>query len=216
VFPGLVAQGDGRDSLTLTGGVRYDTRDSQHQPYTGWRVGAIADAALLQTGGAVGATVAVYGDLAFRVPPLLHRGGEGLEENPPTDTFAVGGFAVTTVGRLPFYDRPSLGGGQTLRGYIANRFTGDAAWDAVAEYRFWVIPRGFRLTERIRIERVGLALFGEAGTVASGLEDLPAAAVHLSYGIGVRVSLERTAVFRADVGFSREGPNLSVGFGLPF
>jgi len=86
----------------------------------------------------------------------------------------------------------------------------------VAEYRFWVIPRGFRLTRTIRVERVGLAVFGELGTVAPSLGDLPSAKVHASYGIGLRVSLERIAVFRADLGFSDEGTNISAGFGLTF
>jgi hypothetical protein len=38
----------------------------------------------------------------------------------------------------------------------------------------------------------------------------------MSYGIGLRVSLERTALFRADFGFSGEGLNFTLGFGLSF
>ncbi|MGH7301199.1 MAG: hypothetical protein ACREJE_12375, partial [Candidatus Rokuibacteriota bacterium] len=102
------------------------------------------------------------------------------------------------------------------RGYIANRFTDDSSWHAVAEYRFWVVPRGFALTDTIRIERVGMALFYEVGTVADGLDDLPSARMHTSYGLGLRFSLERTAMFRADVGFSKEDVNVTVGFGLSF
>ena len=63
---------------------------------------------------------------------------------------------------------------------------------------------------------MGLALFGEAGTVASRLRDFPDARVHTSYGLGVRVELERTAIFRADLGFSGEGLNFTLGFGLSF
>jgi hemolysin activation/secretion protein len=86
----------------------------------------------------------------------------------------------------------------------------------VAEYRFGIIPRGFALSDTIRVERVGMALFYEAGTVANSLDALPAARVHTSYGLGLRFSLERTALFRADVGFSSEDVNVTVGFGLPF
>ena len=150
------------------------------------------------------------------MPPLFHSGGDSLEENPPTDTIALGFQVDTTVGDLPFYDLPSLGGASTLRGYIGNRFTDDSAWHAVAEYRLWVIPRGFRLTRTIRIERIGLAVFGELGTVAPSLEDLPSAKVHASYGVGLRISLERVAMFRTDVGFSDEGTNITVSFGLSF
>src|SRR5262249_28424614 len=152
----------------------------------------------------------------FRVPPLFHTGGDPGEENPPTDTIALGFHVSTTVGDLPFYDLPSLGGASTLRGYIANRFTDDSAWHAVAEYRFWVIPRRFRITRTMRVERVGLAVFGELGTVAPSLEDLPDARVHASYGLGLRVSLERLALFRVDVGFSEEGTNITAAFGLSF
>jgi Omp85 superfamily domain len=222
-FPSLFDQADGNTALALTAGLRYDTRDSQHQPYSGWRVGAQVDAPVWQDNGDAGAVVSTYANVAFRVPPLFHSGGDAAEENPPTDVVALGAEVDTTVGDLPFFDLPSLGGPNTLRGYIANRFTDRAAWHAVAEYRFWVIPRGFWLVPRewkvgraIRIERLGLALFGEAGTVAHALEKLPDARIHTSYGIGFRVALERAATFRADLGFSGEGPNFTLAFGLSF
>ncbi len=216
VFPDLFDAGDGRDMLTLSGGLRYDTRDSQHQPYRGWRVGVGVDAPAWQSTGGAGAVYALYASVAIPLPPLFHRGGDANEENPPTDTLALGAFVQDSVGDLAFYDLPSLGGTHTLRGYIANRFTGEAAWHASAEYRFWVVSRGFAFTPTIRIERIGLALFGDAGTVADSLGELPSARIHTSYGVGLRVSLERTALFRADFGFSGEGLNFTLGFGLSF
>ncbi|HEV8310664.1 MAG TPA: BamA/TamA family outer membrane protein [Methylomirabilota bacterium] len=216
VFPDLFAAGDGRDSLTLTTGFRYDTRDSQHQPYGGWRLGVSADTSVWQDPGTAGTVFTAYSDVAIPVPPLFHRGGDVREENPPTDTVALGVAVDTTAGDLPFYALPSLGGTHTLRGYIANRFTGNSAWHAVAEYRLWVIPRGVAFTPTLRIERLGFALFAEAGTVADSLGKLPDAAVHTSYGIGFRMALERTALFRVDLGFSPEGTNLTLGFGLSF
>jgi Omp85 superfamily domain len=216
VFPGLFAAGDDHGSFIVSTGLRYDTRDSQHQPYSGYQVGVFVDAALWQSTGDAGAVATAFANVAFRLPPLLHRGGDEREENPPTDTLALGLAVKASAGALPFYERPSLGGADTLRGYIANRFTDDSSWHGVAEYRFWIIPRGFAFTDTIRIERIGMALFYEAGTVADGLDRLPAARVHMSYGVGLRFSLERTAVFRADVGFSSEGVNVTVGFGLSF
>jgi hypothetical protein len=216
VFPELFAAGDGVASLTLSAGLRYDTRDSQHQPYAGWQVGVFVDAPVWQSTGDAGAVFTGFGNVAFRLPPLLHRGGDQREENPPTDTLALGLTVQASAGDMPFYELPSLGGADTLRGYIANRFTDNSAWHAVAEYRFWVIPRGFALTDLIRIERIGMALFYEAGTVADSLDKLPETRVHTSYGVGFRFSLERTAVFRADVGFSKEDVNVTVGFGLSF
>ena len=216
VHPGLFHAGDDHSSAILTAGMRYDTRDSQHQPYSGWQFGLLADAPVWQSTGEAGAVFTAFGSVVFRLPPLLHGGGDDREENPPTDTLALGLSVAASAGDLPYYMRPALGGTNTLRGYIQNRFTDDAAWHAVAEYRFAVIPRGFALTDTIRIERIGLAPFFEVGTVARSLDALPRARVHTSYGIGFRFSLERTAVFRADVGFSSEGYNVTVGFGLSF
>src|SRR5918996_712185 len=92
---------------------------------------------------------------------------------PATDTIALSAFIESSAGELPYYARPTLGGDNTLRGYIRHRFTGDAAWHATAEYRFWVVPRGIALTKQIRIERIGLALFHDVGTVANSLDALP-------------------------------------------
>ena len=35
-------------------------------------------------------------------------------------------------------------------------------------------------------------------------------------GVGLRISLERAAPFRVDVGFSEDGVNVAARFGLPF
>jgi hemolysin activation/secretion protein len=121
-----------------------------------------------------------------------------------------------TDGGLPFWALPSLGGRNTLRGYIENRFTGQAFWHASAEYRFWIVPRGFSVTDTMRVERLGAALFYDIGTVSNGLSGLWSETVHDSYGIGFRFSLERTAQFRADLGFSKEGTNFSFGYGQSF
>jgi len=215
-FPDLFKAADGYSGLTVSAGLRYDSRDAQGQPYRGLRLGVAVESLVWQDSGDPAAVVSTFGSWVVPVPPLFHDGGDAQEENPPTDTLAVAAHVETTVGTLPYFLRPSLGGSYTLRGYIANRFTDDAAWHAGAEYRFWVIPRGFRLTRTVRVERVGLALFAEAGTVADGLGDLPSARIHTSYGVGVRVSLERTALFRADLGFSGEGLNFVLAFGLSF
>ena len=216
IFPDLFAAGDNHGSFILSAGLRYDTRDSQHQPYVGYQIGLLVDAALWQSSGDAGAVATAFGNVAIPLPPLFHRGGEGREENPPTDTLALGLAVQGSAGTLPFYELPSLGGTDTLRGYIANRFTDNASWHAVAEYRLWLFSRGFALTDTIRFERIGMALFYEAGTVADAVDRLFATRIHHSYGFGLRFALERTALLRADVGFSTEDINVTVGFGLSF
>jgi hypothetical protein len=215
-FPELFREGDKYTALTLSAGLRWDTRDSQHNPYRGWRVGVGVDAPLYQSTGEVAAIFSGNASVAVPLPPLFHKGGDAGEENPPTDTLALGFEVNTTTGEVPYHRLPSLGGGQTLRGFIQNRFTDNSAWNASAEYRFWLIPRGIRFTDLLRIERIGLATFVEAGSVAGSLGDLADATVHTSYGVGFRMMLERAALFRVDLGFSKDGSNLSIGFGLSF
>ena len=48
------------------------------------------------------------------------------------------------------------------------------------------------------------------------IEDLFSSTVHDSYGVSFRFSLERTALFRADLGFSDEGMNFTFAYGLSF
>src|SRR5262249_1544840 len=69
-----------------------------------------------------------YASGSIPVPPLFHSGGHAYEENPPTDSLAFGAFVQDSAGDLAYYDLPSLGGVNTLRGYIANRFTDNSAW----------------------------------------------------------------------------------------
>ena len=80
----------------------------------------------------------------------------------------------------------------------------------------WFVPRGIRFTDAIRIERIGATPFVEAGSVAGNADGLFNAPVRGSYGIGLRLMLERTAVFRADFGFSEEDFNFALKFGMPF
>ena len=53
-YPGVFFSDEERNMGWFTAGIAYDTRDSQSNPYRGWVVQAIADAALLQSGGDVG------------------------------------------------------------------------------------------------------------------------------------------------------------------
>jgi len=199
-------------------GARYDTRDSQANPYRGWMVGTLVEAALLQNRGDIGVRYSNFGRAVIPVPGLLHRGGVGNEEHPPTDTFALALDVDLSSGELPFFWRPSLGGNSRMRGFIANRFTGDSLWWGAAEYRFWVLSRGFPIpfTRALRVERVGLAPWYEIGAVADGGRELFHAKLQHSYGIGLRLTLERQAPFRVDVGFSKEDVIITARFGLPF
>ena len=216
VFPELFSDADPTQMGWFTAGVAWDTRDSQVNPYGGWRLGADVDAALAQRDGDLGAVYTFTGSKLFEVPGIFHSGGDEDEEHPPTDTLAFGGLAQLTSGDLPFFSQPSLGGSRTLRGFIDGRFRDDALWTLGVEHRFWVFTRGFTIWKHIRVERIGGALFYEAGAVAGNGADLFDSRVRHSYGVSLRATLERTAPFRVDFGFSEDGMNVTARFGLPF
>lgn len=218
-FPRLFDDAEHTDLGYLDVELRYDTRDSQRNPYKGWYVGGRVEAALIQTHAEVGAVFTLDGSKIIPVPGLFHRGGgeaRSREENPPTDVLALGFRAQQATGDLPFFARPELGGSNTLRGYIAGRWRGDSAWTAMAEYRFWVLTRGIPIYGPIRIERIGLAAFYEAGAVAGHAKALGKAEVRHVWGVGFRMLLERAAPFRVDLGFSDEGMEVTARFGLSF
>jgi len=205
-----------RDMGIIELGLRWDTRDSQTNPYSGWFVGAGVDAPVIQSGGDAGAVFDAGAGIVFPIPGLFHRSGDSDEENPPTDSLAFVLRTFQTAGDLPFYSLPSLGGDDTLRGYIAGRWRDRASWAGTAEYRFWFLPRGFAITESIRVERLGAAIFYDVGSVGESFPKLFSSKVRHSYGFGLRVLLERAAPFRLDFGFSPEGFNLAGGFGFSF
>ena len=215
-FPRLFAEADPYGLGWISGGIRWDTRDSQRNPYRGVVLGAKVDAALLQKDWNRGVIYRLFGDKLIPVPGLFHDGGGQDEEHPPTDSIAIHVESQLSSGDLPFFARPTLGGNRALRGYIAGRWRDDASWEAATEYRVWVFPRGFTIWRHLRIERVGMAVFYEVGNVAENGIELFQERVRHSYGIGGRFTMERAAIFRADFGFSEDGLNFSAGFGLPF
>lgn len=216
VYAGIFREADGVQQLHVGASVAYDERDSIANAYEGFRVGLAVDFVPLQTDYEAALIATLDASAAFRLPALLHRGGLDGEDHPPTDVLAVGGFVRATDGELPWYSLPTLGGEDTLRGYIQRRFTDRAAWHGSVEYRFAVIPRGVRITDTIRIERIGAALFYDVGTVAPSVRRFDEARIRDSYGLGLRIGFQREAVFRIDYGISSEDRLLTISFGNSF
>ncbi len=217
-FPILFAEADNTNLGWIYTSFNWDSRDSIVNPYRGSIIGASVRGALFQTDWKVGAIWSVYASKVFPLPGLFHRGGDENEENPPTDTLSFKARSNQLTGRVPFYALPTLGGSEDLKGFIDGRFRDKASWIVGAEYRLWVIPRGFRIpfTRAFRVERVGLAGFYEVGSVAEDIGEFFHERVHQSYGMAFLVTLERTAPFRINLGWSEEGLNVSAGFGLDF
>ncbi|MDE0960490.1 MAG: hypothetical protein OSB09_06895 [Planctomycetota bacterium] len=215
--PLLFSEGDGYDALWFQAGLRHDTRDAQHLPYQGHSIGVSILTIPLVSSREGGAIASLKANWIRPVTPLFHDGGDMNLDHPPIDSCAAYFSLSSSIGEIPFWALPTLGGDHTLRGTIRGRWRDRCAWATGVEWRPWVVEDGFALAWDLRIERAGLALFADAGSVAPELGALLDAAVHSSIGVGARFTFERQALFRVDLGWSDEGDtNLSISYGLPF
>ena len=106
-----------------------------------------------------------------------------------------GNVAMSDVGsndRFPFYYMPDLGGGERLRGFRERRFRDKNAVLAQIEYRWyasWFLD---------------MALFVDAGKVASRRAEIDFSDWEYAGGLGFRIHTKRSFVYRMDIAFSRE------------
>jgi outer membrane protein assembly factor BamA len=106
---------------------------------------------------------------------------------------------VTTTGtsgedEVPYFLMPSLGGSRNVRGYSTFRFRDNHRMLWSAEYR-WT-PSRF----------LDMALFYDAGKVASHAGDLDFENLKSAYGIGLRIVSLNGTVLRVEVARSSEAP----------
>ncbi len=105
---------------------------------------------------------------------------------------------------VPYFLLPSLGGHDALRGYSSWRFRDRDRLLMSAEYRWMAGPL------------VDMALFVDAGRVASRLADLSLRDLRTSYGVGFNVHTPAATVTRLELARSQEGFGLLVSFGPSF
>jgi len=106
--------------------------------------------------------------------------------------------------QIPFYMLPTLGGSEDLRGYEDFRFRDRNMVVVNAEYR-WEAFSG-----------LDVALFADAGQVATHAQDLRLRDMKTSAGFGFRVNTAKGVFYRVDVGFSKEATRVSMKFGNVF
>ncbi|MEO7522311.1 MAG: BamA/TamA family outer membrane protein, partial [Gemmatimonas sp.] len=122
-------------------------------------------------------------------------------------TLAAQVLAVGVDGNAPFDGLALVGGGDIMRGYPRGRYRDRWFTGAQAEYR------------SPSFKRVGGVVFGGAGVVAERVGDLMDGRLLPTYGVGLRVAIDRaqrTAV-RADYGRGRDANSgLYIGFNQAF
>jgi hypothetical protein len=101
---------------------------------------------------------------------------------------------------VPFHLLPTLGGGDTLRGYHEFRFRDNVMALANFEYRFETF--------------IGLdmALFADFGQVAETRNELDLSEFKSSFGLGFRVNTNQGVFMRLDIGYGDEGAQVYFKF----
>ena len=105
---------------------------------------------------------------------------------------------------MPFYLLPTLGGKNTLRGYYDFRFHDRhaAVFNVESRWGVWT--------------HLDVAIFADAGKVASEVRDLDFDHFKTSYGFGFRVHNTQATVGRLDIARSVEGWRVVVKFSDSF
>lgn len=121
-------------------------------------------------------------------------------------------FIQHSEGDVPFFELPSLGGEETVRGYPKNRFLGNTALTYNLELRTWLLE-----FPKVNM-RIGGQLFVDGGrvfdtyTVGETFENNK-----IAYGFGGALSLFNPDFFlRGDLGFSDETTRLFINVGYAF
>jgi outer membrane protein assembly factor BamA len=180
-----------RQTFSLSSKLRWDTRDSHINPHIGWNINATADLALKWF-----ATDFAFRRYKFEVnkymPIFSHA-----------HILAVRIWGQLTDGTAPYYSQGMIGGGNSLRGFKANRFIDSDMLLASVEYRFMIY------------KNLGAVLFTDAGRVFSDMTNGTFTNWKSNWGWGLRYYLTNFAV-RFDMGVSNEGTRIFFNFGHVF
>ncbi len=161
----------------------FDNRDHLFYPSTGWYF----EASLNFSGSGTGASHH-YQRLTIDAAKYFSLGNSN-------HILALNGFADLTFGDVPFQQLAFIGGTKKMRGFIEGRFRDKKLLMFQGEYRFplfWIFKG---------------AAFAGTGQVAPEFEDFNINELHASYGLGLRIQInkEDKVHVRIDFGFNEEG-----------
>jgi outer membrane protein insertion porin family len=217
-----------QDGTVQTGTVRgtLDTRDFATNPtrgslHTAWVESGISNLRKSSIAGddlGSSAITKVSFDLRQYIGLKAHKGktpAERAKEKIPV--LALRLTAGTAAGHLPFYEQFFMGGSDSLRGYLEDRFWGDSMFLASAEYRR---PLANALTGVLFVD-VGDAWAASSAyqlnnpTVDTRFRQHGGLDPQASVGLGLRVTTPIGPI-RLDYGFGSEGGRLHFSIGHSF
>lgn len=114
--------------------------------------------------------------------------------------------------RTPFYERPTLGGETSLRGFGQSRFIGNAAVLVNFEER---IPVRQQKVFDYLVD-LEVAPFLDIGRVMRVLAPRHLGNFQINPGVGLRLLAKPNVVGRMDIAYGRDGANLYLGLDYPF
>jgi hypothetical protein len=114
-----------------------------------------------------------------------------------------------TMGEIPYWFAPFLGGNGALRGFMYRRFVGEASILSITELRTWLFELPWLDSD------VGFNLFVDNGAVYK--RDFSDWTGGTSYGFGGFMSIfSRDFILKYEMGFSEDGAAVYLGSGFSF
>ena len=112
----------------------------------------------------------------------------------------------------PFYERSSIGGVKSLRGFGNDRFVDANRFFSSIELRTLAVRRQmFDVTTELEV-----APFIDAGQVVSSARSFPIDDLHFVGGVGFRGLVRPQVVGFVDIGYGSDGPAVFTGLDYPF
>jgi outer membrane protein assembly factor BamA len=182
----------------------YDTRDSIDLPTQGALSRVYIDMADRALGSSTSFTK--FGFDARGFVPLR------AEKKNPILAMRASADYVTGPSDTPFWERSSIGGRRSLRGYNGDRFIGFNRSLGSVELRTNVYQRRL-FGVKAELE---LAPFVDAGQVFKGVRTNPIGDLHWDYGLGFRGIVRPQILAFVDVGQGSEGFKVITGIDYPF
>ena len=181
--------------------VAYDDRDSPSIPSTG--TFGMAHVEIIERRLGSSQSFVKYGFEVRRFVPFRDR-----------YVLAVHGLLdyISGASRAPFYERSTIGGKKTLRGFGEGRFVDSNRFSSTVELRTRAYDR-----EVFGVDlEVELAPFVDAGQVFDSATKLPFRDLHFVGGLGFRGIVRPQVVGFVDLGFGSEGTAVFTGLDYPF
>ena len=119
---------------------------------------------------------------------------------------------LTHADAVPFYERNSIGGVKSLRGFGNDRFVDANRFFSTVELR----TLAFRRQLFDVMTELEIAPFIDAGEVFASAKDVPFDDLHFVGGIGFRGIVRPQVVGFVDIGYGSDGPAVFTGLDYPF